>query len=100
MSAKKHANFQWAGWSKILFFHGYVGEYVTWRYDGIGSGQLNQTPVPKAKLVMDKVPHYYRHSLSKYQRNTDWKCHHKNFNVDFCIPLLQTVQRMLKFTSI
>ena len=71
-----------------------------WHYDGIGSRQLNQTPFPKAKLVIDKVPLYYRHLLSKYQRNTEWKCHHKNFNVDFCIQHLQTVQRMLKFTSI
>ena len=30
MSAKKEANFQWAGWSNILFFHGYIGEYATY----------------------------------------------------------------------
>ena len=48
MSAKKHANFQWARWSKILFFHGYVGEYVTY-------GVMTElAPVNSTKLLFPK----------------------------------------------
>ena len=68
---------------KILPFPCYIGEYVTGQFNRIGSQQLHQTPLAKAKLVMDIVPHYYSHLPTKYQWNTEWKFHHKNFNVDF-----------------
>lgn len=68
---------------KILPFPCYIGKYVTWQFNRIGSQQLHQTPLAKAKLVMDIVPHYYSHLPTKYQWNTEWKFHHKNFNVDF-----------------
>ena len=85
---------------KILPFPCYIGKYVTWPFNRIGSQQLHKTPLAKAKLVMDIVPHYYSHLPTKYQWNTEWKCHHKNFNVDFLHSAFPNSVKKLKSISI